>query len=91
MTTISKDYPADTHEQIIKIFAQNKRGLITDQEGHEQMYRVLIDLWIQGKKDGVTQKVQDCLDALSDISVNLDELNGNMEELAEEITPWASI
>jgi hypothetical protein len=85
-----KDHPAGAHEQILKIYSQKWQGLITDQEGHAQMYRVLIDLWIQGKKDGVTQKVQDCLDTLSDIAVNLDELNSNMDELAGQITPWAS-
>lgn len=89
--TSEKDHPAETHQMVEKVLSQKWQGLITDQEAHDQIYIVLIDLWIQGKKDGVTQKVQDCLDTLSDIAVNLDELNGNMEELAEEITPWASI
>ena len=89
MTTISKDQPQDALEKIKRIIIDLWLEAL-DENAQGQIYTVLLDLFMEGKKEGVTQKVQDCLDALSDIAVNLDELNGNMEELAGEIIPWAS-
>ena len=90
MTTISKDQPQDALEKIKRIIIDLWLEAL-DENAQGQIYTVLLDLFMEGKKEGVTKKVQDCLDALSDIAVNLDELNGNMEELAGEIIPWASI
>ena len=90
MTTVSKDQPQDALEKIKRIIIDLWLEAL-DENAQGQIYTVLLDLFMEGKKEGVTQKVQDCLDALSDIAVNLDELNGNMEELAGEIIPWVSI
>jgi len=89
MITISKDQPQDALDKIKRIVIDLWLEAL-DENAQGQIYKVLLDLFMEGKKEGVTQKVQDCLDTLSDIAVNLDELNGNMEELAGDLA-WASI
>jgi len=77
----TRDHIQEAHEKIKRILIDLWLEAL-DENAQDQIYKVLLDLFMEGKKEGVTQKVQDCLDVLGDIATNLDELNGNMEELA---------